>query len=84
MCQVVNLMMSLSLLLPKKIPNNLYTFLADSRTVESAKSRAKISIQSYLEFFRTTNIFYELCTFIFREFYNGINSSILNVNFRTD
>lgn len=75
MCQVVNLMMSLSLLLPKKIQNNLYTFLADSRTVESAKSRAK-SIQSYLEFLRIANRFYEFCTFIFMEFYNGINSSI--------
>lgn len=56
--------MSLSLLLPKKIQNNLYKFLADSRTVKSAKSRAK-SIQSYLEFLRIANRFYELCTFIF-------------------
>lgn len=68
--------MSLSLLLPKKTQNNVYTFLVDSQTVEIVKSRAKRSIQSYLEFFRITNRFYELCTLIFMEFYNGINSSI--------
>lgn len=76
MCQVVNLMMSLSLLLPKKIQNNLYKFLVDSQRVKIVKSRVKRSMQSYLEFFRITNRLYELCTFIFMEFYNGINRSI--------